>query len=150
VCDKQKFQLWDATEGAGGAICRGWGAEGGGQTACLKGKQTQGLELVCVHVQVLARKLIHTPLTCIPLQPPPKTPRASPVMVLMHGLSVHHFAKPKSHSLMRGGSLSSSRVLSIFRSLGREEIRVDECSTGIQSQHACLWVENGVQGSRES
>lgn len=40
-----------------------------------------------------------------------------PVMVHMEGLSVHHLANPKSHSFTRGGSLSSRRVLSIFKSL---------------------------------
>jgi hypothetical protein len=42
---------------------------------------------------------------------------AAPVMVVICGSCVHHLAKPKSHSLMRGGSWSSSSVLSIFRSL---------------------------------
>ena len=41
----------------------------------------------------------------------------SPVIVDMCGASVHHLAKPKSQSLMRGGSWSSNKVLSILRSL---------------------------------
>jgi hypothetical protein len=38
-------------------------------------------------------------------------------MVSMLALDCQDLAKPKSHSLMRGGSLESSNVLSSFRSL---------------------------------